>query len=153
MPDAYCPALNDDQHDDLRDWCPPTPPYWRDKSLYGLLEEIWQWPEDIADGRCALTTAEEIEACFNKLADEWEQETQAISSIPVMISHPNYRKIIKLGWEVLPFLLRDLQTNRRFWFPALYEITRIRPFDRSDAGDSERMLEAWVKWGKRKQLI
>jgi len=50
-------------------------------------------------------------------------------------------------------MLNDLQNNRGFWFPALTEITGIRPFDLSDAGNSKRMVEAWVKWGKRKKLI
>lgn len=95
----------------------------------------------------------DVKQQFYKLADEWEQETQSVSSIPVLTSHPSYRRIIKLGWNVVPFLLLDLQMNRRFWFPALNEITGIRPFDPSDAGDSERMLEAWVRWGKKKQLI
>jgi hypothetical protein len=117
-----------------------------------LLADIWQWPEETATESYS-PTAQEIEACFEKFANDWERETQAVSSIPALISHPSYQRIIKLGWGVVPFLLRDLQANRRFWFPALYEITRIRPFDRSDAGDSERMLQAWVKWGKRKQLI
>lgn len=117
-----------------------------------LLAGLWQEPDAAVEERCRPTT-QEIEACFKKLADEWERETQAVSSVPALISHPNYQRIIKLGWGVVPFLLHDLQMNRRFWFPALYEITRIRPFDRSDAGDSERMLQAWVKWGKRKQLI
>ena len=90
---------------------------------------------------------------FYRLADEWEQETSSVSSVQAITSHPNYRKIVDLQWDVIPFLLRDLQKNKRFWFPALYEITGIRPFDRGDAGDSERMLEAWVKWGQKRKFI
>jgi len=95
------------------------------------------------------TTAEK----FSRLADEWENETSTVSSVTVLTSHRNYRKIVEMGWEVVPYLLADLQQNNRFWFPALYEITGIRPFDPSDAGNSREMLEAWVKWGKRKNFI
>jgi len=90
---------------------------------------------------------------FHRLADEWQSETTTVSSVNALTSHRNYREIVQMGWDVVPYLLIDLQRNNRFWFPALYEITRIRPFDPSDAGDSKRMLEAWVKWGQRKQLI
>lgn len=50
-------------------------------------------------------------------------------------------------------MLKDLQENRGFWFTALYEITGIRPFDPRDAGNSKKMIEAWVKWGKLKKYI
>ena len=123
----------------------------RGSRFKSMLAEVWQQPD--TEDECYESTTDKVESCFNKLADQWERETQSVSSVPALISHPSYQRIIKLGWGVVPFLLRDLQVNRRFWFPALYEITRIRPFDRSDAGDSERMLQAWVKWGKRKQLI
>lgn len=150
MRDAYCPALNDDQRDDLRDWCPPTPQYWRDKSLYGLLEQIWQWPEEIANESCEPTTDEEVEAHFNKLADEWEEDASNISSLTALVGHPKYREIVNMRWSVVPFLINDLQRKKRFWLPALEEITGIQPFDPSDSGNSKRMIESWVRWGKQK---
>jgi hypothetical protein len=70
-----------------------------------------------------------------------------------MVAHSKYRQIIDLKWDAVPLMLVDLQKNRGFWFPALKEITGIQPFDPSDAGNSERMIKAWVQWGKRKQLI
>jgi hypothetical protein len=94
-----------------------------------------------------------VKKLFNLLADEWSRETANVSSISALTSHRSYQEIVRLGWEVVPLLLADLQTNRRFWFPALHEITQIRPFDPSDAGNSKRMTDAWIKWGQRKQLI
>lgn len=127
------------------------PVRWHRDRFKSLLAKLWQEPSEVMDV-CDLTN-DEVDECFRRLANEWEQEIQNVSSVLVLTSHPNYREIVRLGWRVVPYLLRDLQTNRRFWFPALHEITGISPFDRSDAGDSERMLEAWVKWGKRKKLI
>jgi len=99
----------------------------------------------------ALTT--DVEAKFRKLATEWLGEVGSVSSLEALTSHPKYREIIRLGWEVVPSLLADLQQNRGYWFTALNEITGIRPFDPSDAGKTKRMTEAWINWGKRRGII
>jgi hypothetical protein len=103
-----------------------------------------------ADNNAATTN---LEARFRKLANEWSNEVSVVSSVGGLTSHPKYQEIIRLGWDVVPFLLSDLQRNRGFWFTALNEITGIRPFDLSDAGKSERMAKAWIQWGKRKGII
>lgn len=114
-----------------------------------LLTDIWQWPEEAAD-ECCEPTAQGIEACFEKLADEWEQEVSNISSLTAMVAHPKYREIVDMKWRVVPFLISDLQHKRRFWLPALEEITGIQPFDPGDSGNTRRMIDAWVRWGKHK---
>jgi hypothetical protein len=98
-------------------------------------------------------THETTEEAFYRLADEWSDETRTVSSVTALTSHRRYREIVNMGWDVVEYLLRDLQQNHRFWFPALYEITGIRPFDPSDAGNSKKMTEAWIKWGQKKHLI
>ena len=110
---------------------------------------------DVAVSAVEETTdiKETVENRFNRLAREWSASVGNISSLTAMAEHPKYREIISLGWEVVPCLLRDLQHNRRFWFPALAEITTIRPYDPRDAGNVKRMTDAWVKWGKLKRLI
>jgi hypothetical protein len=94
-----------------------------------------------------------VENEFNKLAWEWSASIGNVSSLTAMAEHPKYHEIINLGWDVVPFLLRDLQQNHRFWLPALAEITTIRPYDQRDAGNSKRMIDAWITWGKKKKLI
>jgi hypothetical protein len=94
-----------------------------------------------------------VESRFRQLATEWKNETGNVSSLTALIAHPKYREIVKLDWEVVPFLLRDLQDNHGFWFPALREITNITPFDPSDEGNSKRMTKAWIQWGKKKRFI
>jgi len=101
----------------------------------------------------AATHVSDIQQRFYRLADEWTQAIGSSSSLTAMSRHPKYREIVQLGWPVVPYLLQDLQRNRGFWFPALDEITGIRPFDLSDAGNSRRMIQAWVQWEKRKKLI
>jgi hypothetical protein len=90
---------------------------------------------------------------FKKLSAQWSAEVSYVSSTTRATAHPNYQAIIKLGWDAVPLMLKDLQNNRGFWFPALNAITGIRPFDQKDAGNSRRMTQAWLNWGKRKGLI
>lgn len=87
---------------------------------------------------------------FRRLADEWSRETANVSSLTAMANHPKYREIVDMRWDVVPLLLEDLQENKRFWFPALEEITGIRPFDPKDVGNGKRMIESWLKWVKEK---
>jgi hypothetical protein len=94
----------------------------------------------------------ELSDRFYRLADDWSVETGHVSSTKDLTSNSSYQEIIRLGWDVVLLLLKDLQENQRFWFPALYAITGVRPFDPSDAGNSKRMVQAWIKWGNMKGL-
>jgi hypothetical protein len=126
-------------------------PHWDRKGPSALLDEIWQWPTQVASA-----AAEELEPLpdrFRRLADEWSKDVASVSSLSAMTRHPKYREIVALGWRIVPLMLKDLQQNHRFWFPALNEITGIQPFDNRDAGNSKRMIEAWIQWGKRRQMI
>lgn len=125
--------------------------WWdREKEFKKSLAERWIYPQiQVADA----STAESIETRFMRLADEWSSVTCHISSTSDLIKDARYQKIISLGWPVVPYLLHDLERNRRFWFPALAAITGLRPFDPKDASNYARMTDAWVRWGKRKGLI
>ena len=96
--------------------------------------------------------AEPLEQKFRRLAGEWSRDVGNVSSVSAMTSHPKYREIVKLGWDAVPLMLADLREKRGFWFSALHEITKIRPFDPSDAGNSKRMSDAWLSWGKNKKI-
>lgn len=133
------------------DWCGDSYQITQDQ-IDGCLSQLdreWFTEES------ALAPAQEstLKDRFFRLAEQWNEETGHFSSTKEITSNPNYQEIIRLGWDVVPYLLRDLQQNKRFWFPALYEITKIRPFDLCDAGNSRRMVKAWTAWGKRKGLI
>jgi hypothetical protein len=107
----------------------------------------------LASASAAAVIEVPVEQRFRDLADKWSEETGHVSSLDDRISSPVYREIVKLGWDVVPSLLSDLQRTHRLWLPALAEITGLCPFDRSDAGNLRRMTEAWIRWGKRKELI
>jgi hypothetical protein len=102
------------------------------------------------------TSMEESASTFTRFqhyVEEWREQTRFMSSSDGLVSNINYQKIVGLGWPVVPFLLRDLRESKGFWFVALQTITGITPFDSRDAGNSKRMVAAWLAWGSKKQLI
>ncbi|MGP8174149.1 MAG: hypothetical protein ACLP7O_06325 [Terracidiphilus sp.] len=101
----------------------------------------------------ALAEAKDIEAEFNELAEKWDLETSYLSSTPKRVLHDSYQSIMAMGPDVVPFLLRDLRDNRRSWFWALRHITQANPVPSEDQGNLDKMVDAWVAWGKREGRI
>ncbi len=54
-----------------------------------------------------------------------------------------------MGSEVVPFILREMQSEPGLWFEALMAITGEQPVDESHAGDIEGMTADWIAWGRR----
>jgi hypothetical protein len=94
-----------------------------------------------------------VEERFRRLSEQWSQDIRLTSSTTRAIANPKYQAIIKLGWTVVPLMLRDLQNGSGYWYPALNAITGIRPFDRRAAGNTNKMTKAWLDWGRKKNLV
>jgi hypothetical protein len=116
---------------------------------------VLQWDEEWFPKETVVQAIEvlSLEDKFLLLASEWENATKLMSSLDDKASDTNYRSIIELDWPVLRFMLSDLRSKGRYWFPALRLITKICPYDRSDEGNIKRMTKAWIEWGQRKGLI
>ena len=97
--------------------------------------------------------AKDIAAEFNKQAEKWESETAYLSSTPKKILHESYQSIMAMGPDVVPYLLRDLQKTGRSWFWALRHLTHTNPVVPEDQGNLDKMISAWLSWGKREGLI
>lgn len=97
----------------------------------------------------------ELEQEFNALADEWESETRNTTSPKAIEKHPAIRKIIMLGEDVVPLILRRMEHHPWFWFGPLMELTKekVDPINPSMYGDMQRMTEAWIEWGIRRGKI
>ena len=91
---------------------------------------------------------ETLEERFRRLAEVWNRETAYLSSMTEASSHPAYQEIIRLGPEVVPLLLHDLEMNHGHWFAALRAITGAEPIPQSAAGNIPKMVEAWLDWAK-----
>lgn len=94
-----------------------------------------------------------IDAVFSALADAWETDTKFVSSIPKIVMHPAHQKIIGMGREVLPLILRRMRDRGGYWFWALETIARESPILAEHAGHAESMKRAWLDWGTERGLI
>lgn len=91
---------------------------------------------------------ESTEQRFRQLEATWEADTLYLSDAHKIIEHPAFQEIIAMGDAVIPFMLRDLEKEPRQWVWALPRITGANPLRPEDAGDSCKMAEAWLRWGR-----
>ncbi len=101
----------------------------------------------------SVGTATVLQAEFERLAAEWKQETEHLSSVVAIAEHRAYQEIIGMGNEAIPFILRDLEESSSQWFWALRSITGESPVRSEDRGDVDAMTAAWLDWGRRKMYI
>lgn len=108
-------------------------------------------------GRAVEDTAPRGEAdrlgeLFRELAEKWREETKMLSSVEDIVVHPCYQRIIGLGREVLPYLIRELESRPRHWFWALRAITGTDPVPPEHRGRVPEMARAWIAWARRQGL-
>ena len=88
---------------------------------------------------------------FDSLVNKWRDETFFISSLGKQFTHPAYVRIMAMGKEGLPLVLRELQNSNDNWFYALKFMagedaaTGIENFDDAKA--------AWLEWGYKHNYI
>lgn len=86
---------------------------------------------------------------FERLKNLWLEETK-YTSIPSQIYGNNYyKRIIKMGEEVLPFIILDLKQNYNNWFFALQEITKTNAIKNEHIGDFKAMANDWIEWSEK----
>lgn len=97
-----------------------------------------------------------LEQRFQEQADKWQRETAHLSSPGQKMMHPSYQAILGMGnnnrREVIRLMIRDMQQHRRPWFWALSYLAQDNPVSQSDAGKMDKIIAAWVDWGKAQQL-
>lgn len=95
----------------------------------------------------------EMEDEFRHHVAKWVSDTAHVSSISKQVMHPSYQRIIGMGPEALPLLLRELEQRPRFWFWALTAIAGEDIVPDADAGNIPAMRDAWLRWGHARGLI
>ncbi len=117
------------------------------------LEEVRR-PGEAARIRKQMKTPRQLtEARFLRLRNQWHKQCGPSSFAADLASLPAYRKIVELGVDVVPVLLRELQAAPDHWFWALEEITGENPVDFQDRGRLDAMSAAWIRWGKARGII
>lgn len=98
-----------------------------------------------------LYESQELEQLFRQLVEEWDMETQFLSDLKEVVLHSAYQRIIGLGTQVIPLILREMQQRPSEWFWALRAISRENPAE-SCCG-VQQITAAWLKWGEQKGYI
>ena len=112
-----------------------------------MREAVSHWNETITSERAG------IGGKFRHLTAWWKSDTEFQSSVSRIAMHPAYQRIIGMGKDVLPLILRDLETTQAPWFWALQAITGVDPVPVDDRGYIDRMTRAWIRWGIQRNLV
>jgi hypothetical protein len=112
-----------------------------------VADQPLEWPEGC---RVAIEPLKEetLKNRFNELAAIWHRETAYLSSMTEASNHPAYLEIIRLGPDVIPLLLCDMEAHHTHWFAALRALTKAEPIRAEDAGNIPKMVSAWLAWAK-----
>ena len=75
-----------------------------------------------------------------------------------IMAHPAMRAIVALGEQVVPMILRDLQSETSLVVWALPEITGENPAPPTVHGgfikcDVAAQIDAWLRWGRARGLV
>jgi hypothetical protein len=102
----------------------------------------------------------DLEGRLRQQAEQWDRETAHLSSPLQRMMHPSYQAIMGMSAEsaedkrnVIRFLLRDMNQNRRDWLLALSYLTDENPINPKDSGKTDKMIMSWMKWGEEKGLL
>lgn len=97
--------------------------------------------------------AEPLPMRFKRLLAEWRMQAAWLSSATAMAMLPSYQEIIGMGEPAIPLLLNELKTRPAHLFWALRAISGIDPVPPEDKGHIDKMIEAWLNWGRQKRFI
>lgn len=86
---------------------------------------------------------------FENLVAEWKASRNQINSGTEMFMHPAYLKIIGMGPEAVPLILREMEASLDHWFWALKAITEKDPVPPAHRGRLKLMAEDWLSWAKK----
>ena len=86
---------------------------------------------------------------FRQLAEDLEQRSVYVSNTHWIVTNPAYRKVVKMGDAVVPWILERLERHPHCWLPALRSITGVDPAPPAAQGKIREVIAEWLEWGKR----
>lgn len=90
-------------------------------------------------------------AKFDRLSQQWYNETGHYSVKSRAFLHTAYLQIIGMGKKAIPYLLEEIKKEKLFWFLALESITGVNPA--TDAESVDEMSQIWIQWGIQNHYI
>ncbi len=85
---------------------------------------------------------------FQRLANQWREQTRALSSDSDIVANFAYHQIIGMGERALPLIFDEMQAHGGRWFWALRAITGENPVRPEDRGNVRRMTQTWLEWAR-----
>lgn len=83
---------------------------------------------------------------FDKFKEEWQNDTAIISNPNQIAMHPAYQRIIGMGANAVPLIIREMVKKPGHWFWALKAITGEDPVPEETRGSIKRMTDLWLDW-------
>ena len=90
---------------------------------------------------------------FEPLCKQWKAERNASSSIIDICTVPSYQRIIGIGPDAIPCIMKQLVdegTEPDHWFWALQALTGENPVPEDEAGNMLKMSARWLEWWKNR---
>lgn len=109
--------------------------------------------KDMIEKAATTDHPQTLDERFQILVARWKSERGATSSATQMAMLPAYQRLIGLGSDAVPLLLRELQREPDHWFWALGAITGENPVPPESRGNLPEMTRAWIEWGRCQGLI
>ncbi len=95
-----------------------------------------------------------LERRFNRLVRELERGTAALSSPQQVTSYHAYKKLVRMGKKIIPFVLEKYVDSYSWHYGALLrDISNEDPIPRDHYGKSKWIRDDWLKWGENKGYI
>jgi len=102
-----------------------------------------------------------LEEKFSYHAERLKLETGHLSSPLQVMMHPSFQAIVGLSQQnfdskrsIVRCMLQEVKAGRGDWFLPLSQITQENPaISPKDYGKSDKLAEAWLKWGKSRGFL
>jgi hypothetical protein len=109
----------------------------REQAERSVDEAVTEWANDDQSA---------IEQQFDELAAIWRSETRGAPFLVTRVTHWAYQRIIGMGTEAVPLILRELEREPDHWFWALNAITGEDPAEGVEEFDEA--VARWLAWGR-----
>ena len=88
-----------------------------------------------------------VEERFNSLVKKWKEEIAYTSSMTDIVYNTHYQQIIGMGYEALPYIMRELREDTNWYFYALQMITGFCPhIPEESRGKLNDLTKIWLMW-------
>lgn len=85
---------------------------------------------------------------FEQLAEEWRRARPRGGSLADIVAVEAYQRVIGMGKDAIPLIVRSLVTRPDHWFWALHCITGQNPVRKEHEGRLVQMAQDWIDWAR-----